>query len=405
MSARPKARFLDRTTPPHIITLVLLAAVGAMNLSVFLPALTGIAAFFDAPYATVALAVPFYLVAVAFIQLIIGPLSDRYGRRPVVLWSLGVFVLATLVTVFTKSVEAFLFWRVVQAAVATTFVLSRAIVRDIVPAEQAASMIGYVAMGMALIPMVAPMVGGALAEALGWQATFVFTMLAGIAVFGIAWQDLSETAELKDASFKAQFKQYPELFASRRFWGYTLAAAFASGSFFAFLGGSPFVATNAYGLSETMSGLGFGAPAVGYATGNFLAGRLSTRLGFNRMILLGAVVTTCGMAVLSILTLAGRDTAVVFFVLCITIGLGNGMTIPNATAGMMSVRPALAGTASGIGGSIMIGGGAALSALAGVFLERFGGVTPLALVMLASSTLGLFSILYVIRREKTLSST
>ncbi|MEL7343381.1 MAG: MFS transporter, partial [Pseudomonadota bacterium] len=192
-------------------------------------------------------------------------------------------------------------------------------------------------------------------------------------------------------------------FSSRRFWGYTFAAAFASGAFFAFLGGSPFVATNAYGLSETMAGVGFGAPAVGYATGNFLAGRFSTRLGFNRMILLGGISTTIGMIALTILALLGSDNAVIFFALCTTIGLGNGMTIPNATAGMMSVRPELAGTASGIGGAIMIGGGAALSATAGLFLERFGGVTPLALVMLTSSILGVVSILYVIQREKVIA--
>lgn len=405
MSALPKARFLDRTTPPHIMTLVLLAAVGAMNLAVFLPALTQMAAFFEAPYASVALAVPLYLMAVAVLQLFIGPISDRYGRRPVILWSLAIFTFATLCTVFTQSVEAFLFWRVVQAVIAASFVLSRAIVRDMVPAEQAASMIGYVAMGMALVPMVAPMIGGALSEALGWQATFIFTMLAGIAVFAIAWQDLSETADLKDATFRGQFAQYPELFASRRFWGYALAAAFASGAFFAFLGGAPFVSTNSYGLSETMAGVGFGAPAIGYATGNFIAGRFSTALGFNRMILLGAVTTSLGMAALALLAITGMDTATLFFALCATIGLGNGMTIPNATAGMMSVRPQLAGTASGIGGAIMIGGGAALSALASALLERFGGVTPLAMVMLISSVLGLLSILYVMQREKVIART
>lgn len=403
MTARPKARFLDRSTPPHIVTLVLLAGVGAMNLAVFLPALPEMAEFFGTSYATVSLAVPLYLFAVAALQLAIGPLSDRYGRRPVTLLSLAIFIVASLFTVFTTSIEAFLFWRIVQAAIAGAFVLSRAIVRDIVPAEEAASMIGYVTMGMALVPMLSPMIGGALAGALGWQSTFIFTMLCGMGVFAIAWRDLSETATDREGSFRAQFANLPELFTSRRFWGYALAAAFASGSFFAFLGGAPYVATNSYGLSEAMAGLGFGAPTGGYVLGNYLAARLSTRLGFNRMILLGSWTTTIGMAVLVTLTLTGLDTAVLFFGLCATIGLGNGLTIPNSTAGMMSVRPELAGTASGFGGAIMLGGGAALAALAGILLDRYGGTSPLSILMFASSIGSILAIMFVIRREAAIA--
>ena len=403
MTARARARFLDRTTPPHIATLVLLASVGALNMATILPALPQIAEYFDTSYAVAQLAVPLYLIGVAVLQLAAGPLSDRYGRRPVALICLVVFVIASLATVFTTSVGLFLFCRVLQAVVAGAFALSRAIVRDIYPGNEAASMIGYVTMGMALVPMLAPMFGGLISDAFGWQAVFVATALGGLAVFAIAWQDLSETALERSATFRAQFAQYPELLKSRRFWGFAFSTAFAAGAFFAFLGGAPFVATTVYGLSDSMSGLGFGAPALGYAVGNFIAARYSTRFGYNTMILFGALITMAGMIAILLTTLTGLDTALLFFTLSSTVGLGNGLTLPNAQAGMMSVRPQLAGTASGLGGAFMIGGGAAFSAMAGFLLEQFGGVMPLVLVMFGSTALGLIPVIYVYKREAELA--
>jgi DHA1 family bicyclomycin/chloramphenicol resistance-like MFS transporter len=172
-------------------------------------------------------------------------------------------------------------------------------------------------------------------------------------------------------------REYPELLTSRRFWGYVFAAAFASGAFFAFLGGGPYVASEIYGLSSFWSGVGFGAPAIGYAAGNFISGRYSVLIGINRMILWGTILTACGLIVLVLLTAAGLGSAALFFGFVTFVGLGNGMTIPNASAGMLSVRPHLAGTASGLGSAIMIGAGAAMSVFAGVVLGL--GTTSLPL--------------------------
>ncbi len=403
MTDAATVRYLNRTTPPHITTLVLLAGLGAMNMSVFLPSLPSMATHFRADYAVIQLAVSAYLGVTALLQLIIGPVSDRFGRRPVTLTCLAIFVAASIGCVLAPTVEVFLAFRMIQGAVVVGLVLSRAIIRDMFPQDMAASQIGYVTMGMALVPMVAPMIGGALEEAFGWQSTFLFTIAFGLGVFAISFADLGETAQHRSARFRDQVAEYPELLLSRRFWGYVAAAAFASGAFFAFLGGGPIVARDVFGLSAFWSGIGFGAPAIGYATGNFLSGRFSARIGVNRMVLNGTLITAFGMGLSLILSIAGLQTAFTFFAFCVTVGLGNGLVIPNASAGMLSVRPHLAGTASGLGSAFMVGGGAILSAVTGGALDLSVSATPLVAVMFTSAFFGLLSIVYVTRREAQLA--
>ncbi|WP_299750973.1 multidrug effflux MFS transporter [uncultured Boseongicola sp.] len=405
MSSRPEVRFLDRSTPPHIVTLVLMAGVAAMNMGAFLPSLPRMTTYFQTDYSVMQLSVSLYLAATAVLQLIIGPLSDRYGRRPVVLICYAIFILASVGCLFATTIEVFLTFRMLQGAVAVGLVLSRAIVRDMVPQREAASMIGYVTMGMALVPMVAPMIGGALDQLFGWQATFIFLIASGISVLALCYADQGETSSGDGKSFKAQVSEYPELLASRRFWGYVFAAAFASGAFFAFLGGAPLVASDVYGLSSFWAGIGFGAPAIGYATGNYISGRFSTHYGINRMIQTGTLITSGGMLLALAISLAGYGSAVKFFGLCTFVGIGNGLVMPNATAGMLSVRPHLAGTASGLGSAILIGGGAALSAFAGVVLGWGTGDAPLLIIMAISACLGYISIRFVVAREKRLATT
>lgn len=400
MSKHPPVRFLDRTTPPHVLTLVLLAGIPALSMNIFLPSLPRMTEYFATDYRLMQLSVSLYLGVNAVLQILIGPISDRFGRRPVLLAAAAIFVLATIGTLLATTIEMFLVFRMGQAAIVAGMVLSRAVIRDMVPAEQAASLIGYVTMGMSIIPMLGPVIGGTLDQAFGWQANFVLLLLAGIFLFALIWKDLGETATLRDASLMTQIREYPELLASRRFWGYCLVSTFTTATFFAYLGGAPFVGTQVFHMEPQRLGLYFGAPAVGYALGNYLAGRYSMRLGINRMILLGTLATTLGLMVLLVLVLAGISTPEVFFGLVSTIGFGNGVALPNATAGMLSVRPHLAGTASGLGGAITIGGGALFSAFAGTVLMVGGGALPLVLLMLLASGIAILAVLYVIRREK-----
>ncbi len=404
MTTTPTVRLFDRTTPPHIITLILLAGIGALNMSIFLPSLNRMTAYFDTSYAVMQIALSGYLALTAVLQIFVGPISDKVGRRSVVLIALIIFIVASIGAMLSRTVEVFLAFRMLQAAVATTLVLSRTIVRDMVPQDQAASMIGYVTMGMALVPMVGPMIGGALETTFGWQASFAFLTIAGIGVLTLTFFDLGETVQDGGLGFREQFQSYPALFASPRFWGYSLCMAFASGAFFAFLGGAPFIAETVFGLSPLWSGVALGAPAIGYAFGNYLSGRHSVRLGINKMALTGTIITLIGMVISLILSLAGFHHPVIFFGLCSLMGIGNGMTMPNATSGLLSVRPRLAGTASGLGGAIMVGGGAGLAQFSGSLLSLEAGTFPLQWIMFIVSTLAMLALLYVIWREKQIGA-
>lgn len=404
MTDLPEARFLDRTTPPHVMTLVLIAGLGAMSMSTFLPSLPKMTEELNTSYDVMQLSVSGYLAVTAVLQLLIGPIADRYGRRVVLLACHAIFVVATIGCALAPTVEVFLAFRMLQAAVAVGIVLSRAVVRDMYEREKAASMIGYVTMGMALVPMIAPSIGGAVDEALGWRAVFWLLCLSGVLVTALCWLDLGETSRGGGVSFAQQMHDYPELLTSRRFWGYVFSAAFASGAFFAFLGGAPYVASNVFGLSSFWTGICLGAPAIGYALGNFLSARFTVRMGINWMIRMGGIVASAGLAVAAALAMIDFDSATFFFGACTFVGLGNGLVMPNAGAGMLSVRPHLAGTASGLGASIMIGGGAALSVISGILIQRGGGSMTLLSIMLLSVFLGLLAILYVMWREKQIEA-
>ena len=395
-------RFLDNSTPPHILTLILLTAIQALAMNIFLPSLPNMTAYFNTEYSVMQLSVAVYLAVNAVLQLIIGPVSDKYGRRPIILGGLIIFLIATLGCALATTAEMFLGFRMVQASVVVAMVLSRAIISDIAPPDQAASMIAYVTMGMAVVPMIGPAIGGFLDEYFGWKSNFYLLLMLGTLLLWLSWKDLGETAPKSLNTLGQQFREYPELFMSPRFWGYALASGFASGVFFAYLGGAPFVGSEVYGLSPKELGVYFGAPAVGYFLGNFLSGRFSRRIGVNNMVYWGTLVTLLGVLLSTIFIGSGFNRPSGFFGFMILVGLGNGMTIPNATAGMLAVRPHIAGTASGLGGAIMIAGGATLSALAGILLAPGTGAYPLLWIMLSTAVLAVVAIRYVMYREKQL---
>lgn len=386
----------NRKTPPKIITLTLLAGLSALAMNILLPSLPGMANYFNVPYGVMQQSVTLYLALSALLQIAIGPISDRYGRRPVILGAVLVFLIATIGTLVAPNATIFLVFRMLQAVIAVGMALSRAVVRDMVSDDQAASMIGYVTMGMSLVPMIGPVIGGFLDQFYGWHANFAFLFLLGLAIFALLWADLGETSTPSGISFGAQLRQYPALLTSMKFWGYAGSAAFMSGCFFAYLGGAPYVGSVVYGLTSSQVGLLFAITALGYAGGNFIAGRYSIRFGMNRMVLLGALVTAAGLAVLTLFSLLHLAGPLTFFGLSIFMGIGNGIGLPSANAGVLSVRPDLAGTASGLGGAIMVGGGAGLAALAGALLPPGSTELPLVLLMLASALAATLCILAVI---------
>jgi DHA1 family bicyclomycin/chloramphenicol resistance-like MFS transporter len=402
MNSAIQTRYLDRTTPPHVSTLILMTGLSAMVMSIFLPSLPAMAEYFDTSYGVMQLSVAGYLAMNAVLQVVVGPISDRFGRRPVLLWGFSLFLIATLGCIFAPSAEVFLICRMAQAAIVVAMALSRAVVRDLYDQDSAASVLGYVTMFMSVVPMLGPMVGGLLERNFNWQASFWLLFILGAVVLVLIWTDLGETAKTRGKSFRAQLRDYPALLASPRFWGYNFASACASGAFFAYLGGAPFVGTEVFGLSPTLLGIGLGAPASGYFIGNFISGRYSVAVGVNRMVLWGTLLVTFGLTLTLVLFYAGLGSAVLFFGLMSFVGLGNGMVIPNSIAGMLSVRPQLAGTASGLGGFLQIGGGAVLAALAGRLLQPGSGAFPLLWIMFASSAASVAAILFVIARTRAI---
>ena len=404
MTQFANARYLDRTTQPHIATLIMLASISAISMNMFLPSLPEMATHFGTSTATMGLAVGVYLGSSAVVQVIAGPVSDYFGRRPVILGSLLLFTIVTFAINFAPNLTVFFILRAAQAIAATTMILSRAIVRDTTSTEQSGSRIAYVTMGMSIAPMISPAVGGYVQLHFGWQGNFWILGAIGAICLVIDYFDQGETAPKSGGNLLGQFKQYPQLLKSQRFWGYCLASAFGSGAFFAYIGGAPFVGSVVYGLAPDTLGIYFGAPALGYFVGNFLSGRYSVKVGSDRMVVLGLIVSMIGLSIPAALSCAGQASALTFFGFMFFVGLGNGMTIPNATAGMLSIFPRLAGTASGLGSAIMIGGGAALSAVAGIILNTATTDFPLIILMLASVILGLVCITYVLLRKRTLKT-
>lgn len=389
--------YFDRHTPPHITTLVLATSIGSMTMNVFLPSLPGMARYFQTDYALVQLAVSLYLGATAVLQLFIGPASDRFGRRPVMLVSFALFAIGTVAAIFAPTIEVLLACRLLQAFAVAGVVLSRAIVRDTVGASEAASRMGYITMGMAVVPMIGPMIGGFLDEIYGWKAAFVLTLVFGVITMVIVYSDLGETNRRRSVGLAEQFANYPALLRSPEFWGYSLTAAFTSGAFFAFIGGGPLVATEMLGLAPSGYGVYFGIISAGYILGNFLSGRFSGRIGVKRMALTGGMVATGGVLLAFLLFRAGFYHPLSLFGPALFLGVGNGITLPNANAGIVSVRPDLAGSASGLGGALQIGGGATLSVIAGAVISPDSGPYPLLWVMLFSSVAAVLTSLVVMR--------
>ncbi len=382
-------------TPPSLITLVLITALSVLSLNMFLPSLAHIGEDLQADYGLVNLAVAGYLALSAVLQLIMGPLSDRFGRRPVLLICMVIFVVASIGCAVAESIWVFLGFRMLQGAVIAGQVLARAAIRDIYPPNEAASKLGYVSMAMALAPMLGPMLGGVLEMLFGWRAGFILYVVMGAGLLALVWADLGETNTNTTATFGAQMKLYPHLFGARRFWGYSLCAAFSIGGFYAFITGAPLVAATWFDLNPALLGLGIGIITMGFMAGSFLTGRLAARTRLSTLILAGRVIASVGPMIGLMTFFGGAGTVWSFFGSAVFVGFGNGLTVANATAGLMSVRPQLAGSAAGLSGAMTVALGAILTSATGALVSPGNAPFLVLGMMFASSFAGLLAVLYV----------
>ena len=395
-------KFLNKSSPPSMFTLICLAAIGALALNMHLPSLPAMAVTFGISYSVTTLSISLFLGMNAVFQIFVGPLSDRYGRRPIVLGSLFIFCLCSVGCILATNFEFFLICRIFQAVVVAGLVISRAAVRDSYHQDQAASILGYVTMGMAIFPLIGPALGGVLEVKFGWIASFWVLLGVGIFIFLLTYFDMGETNRHKTASMTEQFHAYPELLKSRRFWGYSLTAAFNAGGYYAYLGGAAYVGLEIFELSPDILGFYIGSPVLGYVIGNGLSGRYSVAFGINKMISMGSMITSMGMILCIGLFTMTVPIPLSFFGCVFLTAIGHGMVLPNSNAGMMSVRPKLAGSASGLGGALNTGGGAVIATGTAAVLIPGTGALTLILIMLGTSIASIFTITYAIMRTKKL---
>jgi DHA1 family bicyclomycin/chloramphenicol resistance-like MFS transporter len=369
---------------PPVWLLVAVTATGSLALNIFVPSVPGLVVYFDSDLATVQLALSLYLVGVAVGQLVYGPLSDQFGRRPVLLAGLVIYVLGGLGCALAPTVHILVAGRVFQALGACAgFVIGRAMVRDVYGRDRAASALGYITAAVSVVPALAPAIGGNLEVWFGWRASFILVLAAGCLVLLLSLSNAHETNfERQPAGWTTLLKSYVRLGSSPGFIGYALNVALTTTAFLSFLAGAPVIMANALHRPPADYGWYFIGISGAYMVGNFLSGRFTTRLGLDRMAWMGTSLSLVSNAALLAFGLAGRlDTFVLFVPMWIT-ALGNGLSQPNATAAAISADPRRAGAASGLVGCLQMGSGALGTVLVGHFNDDT--VLPLATVMTGS---------------------
>ncbi len=392
------------SSKPRLSTLILLSALAILPINIFLPSLPGMAIEFDVAYGVMGLSLAAYAGVSACLQLVLGPLSDRFGRRPVVLLALAVFIVATIGCAIAQDAWTFLVCRMVQAIIAPTYAVSLAAIRDTTTREQAAGQFGYLAMAWAIAPMLGPTFGGLMDQALGWRASFYVLAFLAAAVLVLCWTDMKETNLTPSRTISQQYRAYPELLGSKRFWAYCICMAFSVGAYYTFLAGAPLAAA-AFDLSPAMLGLYMGSITAGFMIGSFLAGRLAERLPVTGILIAGRMVACSGLVFGLILYAAGIGHVLALFGPCLFVGVSNGLTQPIANAGAISVRSAQMGSAAGLAGAITIAGASLAAAVPGAVLTVENARSGLLFAMLACAVVALLAALLARHYERTAPGT
>jgi DHA1 family bicyclomycin/chloramphenicol resistance-like MFS transporter len=402
-SAQTTAAPDTRPTARRVLVLVIaMTAIGPMALNILTPAVPGLAATFAAEPGAVQLTLSLYLFGLAVSQLVMGPLSDRIGRRPVVLAGLVLASVSSVAALAATSIEALIVARIVQAVGASTgVVVGRAIIRDLYDRDRAAAMIGWVTAATVVAPMLAPTIGGFLDTAFGWQAIFAFVGLVSAATLIGATLSLAETQRTAMSGGLVRFLEEARLLiATPQFCGYALCVAANSAMFFVYIGGAPHVVVTIMGRSSAVFGVWFALASIGYMTGNFFAARTSARFGVDRMIWWGTLLSLVAVIGEVALVLVAPDGGpATIFVPQIIISIGSGLLMPNALAGAVSARPQAAGTASGFTGFLQMGLGALSAQVVSHLLDRATTALPMVLVMLGFGLAGLAAFVGLVRRR------
>lgn len=371
---------------PPVWLLVAMIGIGPFTMQVLVPSLPAMGRDLGASTATVQLTVTLYLIAIGVGQLIYGPLSDRFGRRPLLLGGLAVYAAASLAAAAAPGIATVIVARMIQAVGACAgVVLARAVIRDVWPRDEAASVLGYVTMGMTVAPMLAPVAGSLLEQRFGWRAIMLACLAFAVPLALACRARLPETLVAPQSlpTIGAMLGAFRGLWMVPAFRTHAGVVAASTAVFFAFLGGAPYVVVQGMGQSPVVFALAFASISVFFAAGSWMAGRFARRLGVVRLMTIGVAINLAGSALAVAVILALPPHLLGFFVPMGVVALGNGMLQPSAFAGALSAKPQLAGTASAMVGALQMLSGAALTFLVG--LVEFGAGLGTTLAMAGAS--------------------
>lgn len=375
-------------TPVFALSLASIALIGPLAIHAFMPAIPAVKAEFAISDAAVQLAFSAGVVTMAISTLVYGSLSDRYGRRPVLLTGLALFLVGSALSAMAGSLTALILGRLVQAAGAgcgTTLV--RTIARDAYGQEHLVKAIAYLTMFYTLGPMLAPLAGGVLVDVLGWRAVFVFGFVVGGGILLSSWLVIHETHTPRTARLDAVgiLRSYVDPFRNLRFTAFLLQTGFSTGTFFALSTASAVIMKEMLHRPAAEFGLYFLLYPLGFLVGTYLSSRMSGRYGNERMVLAGAGVLWLSTAALAAALLAGWVTPPTLFLSGFAITVAQGLALPSSQAGAIEMVPRQPGTAAGLGVFVQWMVGAVVAQIYGLLAD--GTVGPLVVVTMVSSTL------------------
>ena len=335
---------------PFMIALVANTAIGPAATQLFVPSVPAIAVEFGVAIGVAQISFSAAMVALAISTLFYGPLADRYGRLPMLYVGLVLFLIGTTIALFSTDVTMLIFGRIVQAVGgAAGMVITRAIVRDIYGPKGAARVLGTLIVATIGAPMLSIVLGGLITDILGWRWIFGLSLILGVLVAILAWATMrgAEKTTGSITSIVDMLRGYGRLFRSPVYVGFVLQGGFGGGSFFSFMAVGPFLMVEVLNRPATEFGAYFALVTLVFMGGNFFGGRLSNRVGLERMVVVGGIAAvTCAAIGLGAFAIFGLSVAVMFGT-SFFISFGNGLAMPNSQAGALNVLPKLAGTASG----------------------------------------------------------
>jgi MFS transporter, DHA1 family, multidrug resistance protein len=391
-------------TPPYgrrdrapFALIVAITACGTLGMHLIIPALPDTARALGVSAGAIQLTITLYLIGLAIGQLLYGPISDRFGRRPVLLGGLALFTLAGIATAAAPTAWALVVARILQSIGACAgLVLGRAIVRDSAAPDRAAAQLAMLTMVMSMAPAIAPVLGGYATAWIGWRAAFALLAIIGAVTLVLAVLMLPETNRVQSGTRASMLIGSLRLFRSRAFCGYVLGGAFTTTSFYAFMAASPFILIDLLHQPTERVGLYYLLLMAGVAVGSFLANRVAGRIRVQVALRLANSFAIAGAALFMLADLLDMLSVMTVIAPVVLFMVGAGMASPFALAGAVSVNSHAIGAASGLYGFTQM----AYGAFCTVIVETWhpGSVFTVAVVLLGSAVLGQAALSLAVRR-------